>query len=407
MTSLEGKKILLGVTGGIAAYKSAVLLRALQQAGAVVQVVMTPAAQAFVTPLTFQALSGRRVLTEVLDWEQEATMPHIELARWADLILVVPASADFMARLAHGMANDLLSTLCLATACPIALAPAMNRQMWLNLATQDNCRLLAARGVHLWGPQTGLQACGETGPGRMFEPEQLQQRVEDFFAPGPLQGVRVLMTAGPTREPIDPVRFVGNRSSGKMGFALANAMRSLGAEVCLVSGPVTLTTPSGVERVDVETALEMHREVMARVGWADIFIGVAAVADYRPLGSAPQKVKKSQDNLRLELVPNPDILAEVARLEKGPFTVGFAAETEQLETHAASKFRIKGLNMLAANRVGAGEGGFETDRNALLLLWRDGRESLPMMAKDSLARALAQRIASHYLNGVQTQQSTQ
>ncbi|MGD8931772.1 MAG: bifunctional phosphopantothenoylcysteine decarboxylase/phosphopantothenate--cysteine ligase CoaBC [Chromatiales bacterium] len=383
------------------------LLRALQQAGAVVQVVMTPAAQAFVTPLTFQALSGRRVLTEVLDWEQEATMPHIELARWADLILVVPASADFMARLAHGMANDLLSTLCLATACPIALAPAMNRQMWLNLATQDNCRLLAARGVHLWGPQTGLQACGETGPGRMFEPEQLQQRVEDFFAPGPLQGVRVLMTAGPTREPIDPVRFVGNRSSGKMGFALANAMRSLGAEVCLVSGPVTLTTPSGVERVDVETALEMHREVMARVGWADIFIGVAAVADYRPLGSAPQKVKKSQDNLRLELVPNPDILAEVARLEKGPFTVGFAAETEQLETHAASKFRIKGLNMLAANRVGAGEGGFETDRNALLLLWRDGRESLPMMAKDSLARALAQRIASHYLNGVQTQQSTQ
>jgi phosphopantothenoylcysteine decarboxylase/phosphopantothenate--cysteine ligase len=320
---------------------------------------------------------------------------------------VVPASADFMARLAHGMANDLLSTLCLATACPIALAPAMNRQMWLNLATQDNCRLLAARGVHLWGPQTGLQACGETGPGRMFEPEQLQQRVEDFFAPGPLQGVRVLMTAGPTREPIDPVRFVGNRSSGKMGFALANAMRSLGAEVCLVSGPVTLTTPSGVERVDVETALEMHREVMARVGWADIFIGVAAVADYRPLGSAPQKVKKSQDNLRLELVPNPDILAEVARLEKGPFTVGFAAETEQLETHAASKFRIKGLNMLAANRVGAGEGGFETDRNALLLLWRDGRESLPMMAKDSLARALAQRIASHYLNGVQTQQSTQ
>jgi phosphopantothenoylcysteine decarboxylase/phosphopantothenate--cysteine ligase len=407
MPSLEGKKILLGVTGGIAAYKSAMLLRSLQQSGAVVRVVMTAAAQAFVTPLTFQALSGQRVFTELLDREQEAAMQHIELARWADLILVAPASADCMARLAHGLADDLLATLCLASASPIALAPAMNRQMWLNPSTQDNCRLLETRGLLLWGPQSGLQACGETGPGRMLEPEQLQQRVETFFAPGPLRGVKVLMTAGPTREPIDPVRFVGNRSSGKMGFALADAMRAQGAEVCLVSGPVPLPTPSGVARIEVETALEMYREVMARAAQTDIFIGVAAVADYRPSDLAPQKLKKTQESLRLELVPNPDILAEVAQLESGPFTVGFAAETEQLETHAETKFRIKDLDMIAANRVGEGMGGFESDQNALLLLWQDGREWLPMMSKESLARALAERIARHYLQAVQTQQSIQ
>ena len=407
MPSLEGKKILLGVTGGIAAYKSAVLLRALQQSGADVRVAMTAAAQAFVTPLTFQALSGQRVFTELLDWQQEATMPHIELARWADLILVAPASADFMARLAHGLANDLLTTLCLATASPIALAPAMNRQMWFNPATQDNRRLLEARGLQLWGPESGLQACGETGPGRMLEPEQLLQCVETFFTPGPLRGVKVLMSAGPTREPIDPVRFVGNRSSGKMGFALAGAMRSLGAEVCLVSGPVALTTPMGIERIDVETAREMHREVMARAAQADIFIGVAAVADYRPSDLAPQKLKKAQEDLRLELVPNPDILAAVARLESGPFTVGFAAETEHLETHAENKLRIKDLDMIAANRVGEGVGGFESDQNALLLLWEGGREWLPMMPKESLARILAERIAQHYLQVVQAQKFTQ
>jgi phosphopantothenoylcysteine decarboxylase/phosphopantothenate--cysteine ligase len=383
------------------------LLRSLQQSGAVVRVVMTAAAQAFVTPLTFQALSGQRVFTELLDREQEAAMQHIELARWADLILVAPASADCMARLAHGLADDLLATLCLASASPIALAPAMNRQMWLNPSTQDNCRLLETRGLLLWGPQSGLQACGETGPGRMLEPEQLQQRVETFFAPGPLRGVKVLMTAGPTREPIDPVRFVGNRSSGKMGFALADAMRAQGAEVCLVSGPVPLPTPSGVARIEVETALEMYREVMARAAQTDIFIGVAAVADYRPSDLAPQKLKKTQESLRLELVPNPDILAEVAQLESGPFTVGFAAETEQLETHAETKFRIKDLDMIAANRVGEGMGGFESDQNALLLLWQDGREWLPMMSKESLARALAERIARHYLQAVQTQQSIQ
>ena len=407
MPSLEGKKILLGVTGGIAAYKSAVLLRALQQCGALVRVVMTPAAQAFVTPLTFQALSGQRVFTELLDWEQEATMQHIELARWADLILVAPASTDFMARLAHGLANDLLTTLCLATASPIVLAPAMNQQMWLNPATQDNRRLLETRKVQLWGPESGLQACGETGPGRMLEPEQLHQRVEEFFTPGTLCGVKVLMTAGPTREPIDPVRFVANRSSGKMGFALADAMRSLGAEVCLVSGPVALATPVGVERIDVETALEMHREVMSRAEKANIFIGVAAVADYRPVSPLTEKLKKSHANLSLELAANPDILAEVARLQPGPFTVGFAAETEQLESYAETKFRIKDLDMIAANRVGEGQGGFESDMNALLLLWDGGREWLPMMSKVSLARALAERIARHYLKLVQTQHSSE
>jgi phosphopantothenoylcysteine decarboxylase/phosphopantothenate--cysteine ligase len=241
----------------------------------------------------------------------------------------------------------------------------------------------------------------------MLEPEQLHQQVEGYFTTGPLHGVKVLMTAGPTREPIDPVRFIGNRSSGKMGFTLAGAMRTLGAEVCLVSGPVVLATPMGVERIDVETALEMHREVMSRAGQADIFIGVAAVADYRPTSPAPQKLKKTRESLHFELVPNPDILAEVARLEHAPFSVGFAAETERLETHAETKLRIKDLDMLAANRVGEGVGGFESDQNALLLLWEDGREWLPMMSKESLARALAERIAQHYLKAVQTRQTTQ
>lgn len=402
MPSLNKKKILLGVTGGIAAYKSAVLLRALQRSGATVRVVMTPAAQAFITPLTFQALSGQRVFTELLDREQEAAMQHIELARWADLILVAPASADFMARLAQGLANDLLATLCLASSAPIALAPAMNRQMWLNPATQENCRRLAGRGVWLWGPQEGLQACGESGPGRMLEAEELQQRVEAFFTPGPLLGVRVLMTAGPTREPIDPVRYISNRSSGKMGFALAAALQALGAEVCLVSGPVALPTPAGVERVDAERAADMHREVMARVEGCDIFIGVAAVADYRPDQPATHKLKKSHTPLQLALVPNPDILAEVAALDQGPFTVGFAAETEQLETYAETKRAVKGLDLIAANQVGGKQGGFESDENALLLVWQGGREWLPMMAKDLLARTLAERISQQYLTAVHT-----
>ena len=396
MSSLERKKILLGVTGGIAAYKSAVLLRALQQLGAEVRVVMTPAAQAFVAPLTFQALSGHRVYSELLDPAQEAAMDHISLARWADLVLVAPATANCLARLAHGLADDLLSTLCLATTAPIALAPAMNQAMWRNPATQANLETLSARGMRIWGPDQGNQACGETGPGRMLEPEDQSVRVRALFAQGPLQGVRVLMTAGGTREPIDPVRFVGNRSSGKMGFSLASAMRDLGAEVTLVSGPVSLQPPTGVGWVAVETALQMHDAVMARAGECDIFIGVAAVADYRPRSVSDQKIKKQSESLEIELVRNPDILGDVAALATPPFTVGFAAETEQVSAFAEAKRRAKGVDMIAANQVGGETGGFERDDNSLIVSWETGREVLPVMDKGHLARRLAELIARQY-----------
>jgi phosphopantothenoylcysteine decarboxylase/phosphopantothenate--cysteine ligase len=396
MSALTDKKILLGVTGGIACYKSAVLLRALQTAGAQVRVVMTPAAQAFVTPLTFQALSGHPVYTELLDPTREAAMDHISLARWADLILIAPASADFIARAATGQANDLLATLCLASETQIALAPAMNRQMWLNPATQDNLQRVIQRGYLCWGPDEGAQACGETGPGRMLEPDALRQLAEAYFSPGILHGVKVVMTAGGTREPIDPVRFVGNRSSGKMGYALAAAMRDLGAEVTLVSAPTSLAAPSNIVTIQVETALEMHSSVVKLVDECDIFIAVAAVADYRPNQIAADKIKKNNEKLTLELIKNPDILAEIAAKDDPPFTVGFAAETEQLEAYADEKRRRKQLDIIAANRVGRGEGGFESDQNALLVLWQDGREELPMMAKPLLAQRLAQRIASQY-----------
>ena len=396
MSSLERKKILLGVTGGIAAYKSAVLLRALQQLGAEVRVVMTPAAQAFVAPLTFQALSGHRVYAELLDPAQEAAMDHISLARWADLVLVAPATANCLARLAHGLADDLLTTLCLATTAPIALAPAMNQAMWRNPATQAKLETLSARGIRIWGPDQGDQACGETGPGRMLEPEALSERAQALFAQGPLQGVRVLMTAGGTREPIDPVRFVGNRSSGKMGFSLASALRDLGADVTLVSGPATAQPPEAVGLIAVETALQMHDAVMARATECDIFIGVAAVADYRPRSAAGTKIKKQSETLTLELVKNPDILANVAALPSPPFTVGFAAETEQVEDFAEAKRRAKGVDMIAANRVGGDTGGFERDENALIVRWETGREVLPQMDKQNLARRLAELIARQY-----------
>jgi phosphopantothenoylcysteine decarboxylase/phosphopantothenate--cysteine ligase len=396
MSSLERKKILLGVTGGIAAYKSAVLLRALQQQGAEVRVVMTRAAQAFVAPLTFQALSGHRVYTELLDPAQEAAMDHISLARWADLILVAPATANCLARLAQGLADDLLSTLCLAATAPIVLAPAMNQAMWRNSATQANVQTLSERGVQLWGPDQGDQACGETGPGRMLEAEALCQKAVNFLSQGPLREVRVLMTAGGTREPIDPVRFVGNRSSGKMGYALAEAMRDLGATVSLVSGPVALTPPAGVDWIGIETAQQMYTAVMQRITECNIFIGVAAVADYRPKSAAEQKIKKQAETLRLELVRNPDILAEVAALERPPFTVGFAAETERVEDFAEAKRRDKGIDLIAANQVGGETGGFERDDNALIVRWRTGGETLPLMDKGKLSRRLAERIAERY-----------
>jgi phosphopantothenoylcysteine decarboxylase/phosphopantothenate--cysteine ligase len=363
-----------------------------------VQVVMTAAAQAFVTPLTFQAVSGRPVRTSLLDPEAEAGMDHIALARWADRILVAPASAHLIARLAHGLADDLLTTLILASEAPLVLAPAMNQQMWQHPATRANCALLHERGVLLIGPERGEQACGETGPGRMTEPAEIAARVcpADAGRHAPLAGRRVLLTAGPTREAIDPVRYVGNRSSGKMGYALAAALAELGAAVTVVSGPATATPPACAELVRVESALDMEQAVMARVGDCDLFVAAAAVADYRPEAPAPAKLKKHQAALTLRLVRNPDILAAVAALPSPPFTVGFAAETNDLEAHAAAKLAAKGLDMIAANRVGDGAGGFESDDNALLVLWPGGRRALPMMPKPQLAVALAELIAERY-----------
>jgi phosphopantothenoylcysteine decarboxylase/phosphopantothenate--cysteine ligase len=395
MAGLIGEKILLGVTGGIAAYKAAALVRRLREAGAEVRVVMTPAACAFITPLTMQALSGRPVRSELLDPDAEAGMDHIELARWADRVLVAPASADFLARLSHGLAGDLLSALCLATEAPLILAPAMNQGMWRNAATQANVALLRQRDVQLLGPARGEQACGESGPGRMLEPEEILAALA-AGGDGPLAGVPVLLTAGPTREAIDPVRFIGNRSSGRMGYALAAALARLGASVRLVSGPVSLDPPARVERIAVESAAEMREAVMQRVADCGIFVASAAVADYRPREAAPEKIKKRRDELSLQLVKNPDILAQVAALPHPPFTVGFAAETERLEEHAAAKLRDKGLDMIAANRVGAGPGGFESEDNALLVLWPGGRRELPLMPKPALARHLAHIIAERY-----------
>ncbi len=412
---LANKRILLGVTGGIAAYKSADLTRRLSEAGAEVQVVMTPAATTFVAPLTFQAVSGNPVRIEMLDSQAEAGMSHIELARWADLVLVAPATADFLARLAHGLANDLLSTLCLATDRPIAVAPAMNRLMWENGATRDNCRLLARRGITIWGPGVGEQACGEVGAGRMLEALELRDLVverlsvregaaewraeppENLLAPHDLQGSTVLITAGPTREALDPVRFISNRSTGKMGFAVAEAAAMAGARVWLVSGPVHLPTPTGVERIDVESALDMYEAVMRRVREAQIFIATAAVADYRAAVFEDRKIKKTHDTLRLELVRNPDILAEVAALRSHrPFTVGFAAETHEVLRYAEDKRRRKNLDLIAANQVGVAGSGFESDRNELHVLWEGGEKILPLVDKTLLGQQLVALIAERY-----------
>ncbi|MBK7540965.1 MAG: bifunctional phosphopantothenoylcysteine decarboxylase/phosphopantothenate--cysteine ligase CoaBC [Candidatus Competibacteraceae bacterium] len=409
------KRILLGVTGGIAAYKSADLVRRLRETGAEIQVAMTPAATAFVGPLTFQAVSGRAVHTELLDANAEAGMGHIELARWADLILIAPATADFLARLAHGLADDLLSTLCLATDQPIAVAPAMNRLMWRNPATQDNCRLLARRGVKIWGPGVGEQACGEVGAGRMLEPVELctlaieqfgarlvAETVRETPAIAPLavcdlQGLTVLLTAGPTREALDPVRFISNRSTGKMGFATAEAAAAAGARVIMVSGPVSLKTPPGVEQIDVESALEMHAAVLKRMHEADIFIATAAVADYRAADPAERKIKKTRDALTLELVRNPDILAEVAAMRSHrPFTVGFAAETHDVLRYAEDKRRRKNLDMIAANQVGVAGSGFESEQNALQVLWEGGEQTLPLTDKTVLGQQLIALIAQRY-----------
>ncbi|MEW6444584.1 MAG: bifunctional phosphopantothenoylcysteine decarboxylase/phosphopantothenate--cysteine ligase CoaBC [Pseudomonadota bacterium] len=477
---LSGKHILLGVSGGIAAYKACDLVRRLREAGADVRVVMTEGATRFVTPLSLQALSGEPVRVSLWDEEHEAAMGHIELARWADAILIAPASADVMARLAAGMADDLLTTLCLASEAPLFLAPAMNRVMWAHPATQANARTLVGRGVTLFGPVSGAQACGETGAGRMLEPDCIVQRLVEsltdthFFdsscaslgiatycPPPPLDkggesketlnqskiviaseakpsitldesatdgsprhyapnaklaqarddgflkhfsrslpktasehkltGKRIVITAGPTREAIDPVRYITNRSSGRMGYALAEAARDAGAEVVLVSGPTTLPTPESVIRIDVETALQMRKEVMAAMP-CDIFIGTAAVADYRAADIAPDKIKKTADTLTLDLVRNPDILAEVAARDDRPFTVGFAAETDHLVEHARDKLLRKKLDLIAANHVGKGL-AFDQPDNALTVIWSDGQVDFPQTDKRALARRLIELIA--------------
>ncbi len=388
--------ILLGVTGGIAAYKTPELVRRLRERGAAVQVVMTRAAASFVTPLTLQAVSGRPVRSALLDPDAEAGMDHIELARWADRILVAPASAHLIARLAHGLADDLLTTLALASTAPLWIAPAMNHRMWLHPATQANTALLAGRGCTLLGPASGAQACGETGPGRMLEPEEIAERLL-ASKPQPLAGRSVLITAGPTLEAIDPVRFIGNRSSGKMGYALAAALADLGAAVTLVSGPTALSCPPRVEFIGVESAAQMHAAVMARTADSDLFVATAAVADYRPEAPAVAKIKKNAASLTLNLARNTDILAEVASLPDGPFTVGFAAETEAVEHYAAGKLQAKGLDMIAANLVAGERGGFGAEDNALIVLWRDGgRREFPMMPKARLGVELATLIAERY-----------
>lgn len=392
---LANRNILLGVTGGIAAYKSAVLVRRLVQAGADVQVVMTDSARRFITPLTLQALSGHPVRSSLWDERAELGMGHIELARWADLVLMAPATADALAGLVHGRANDLLTTLCLATAAPLMVAPAMNRIMWADAATQANCSTLEERGVRIIGPDEGRLAERESGPGRMLEPDTIRDHVIAHFGGGALQGARVLVTAGPTREPLDPVRFLSNRSSGRMGYAVATAAAAAGADTTLVSGPTALATPCAVQRVDVQTAQHMHDAVMDRAGHTDIFISVAAVVDYRPAQRAGQKIKKSGGDMQLALVRTPDILATVSARHPHVFAVGFAAETHRLEEHARAKLEKKQLDMLAANLVGENQ-TFGADDNALFVCWADGHRQLERASKAVLARQLIELIATRY-----------
>ncbi|MDH3712421.1 MAG: bifunctional phosphopantothenoylcysteine decarboxylase/phosphopantothenate--cysteine ligase CoaBC [Gammaproteobacteria bacterium] len=393
MQQLANRHVLLGVTGGIAAYKSADLVRRLAEAGAQVRVMMTRAATEFVSALTFQALSGNPVHTELLDPRAEAGMGHIELARWADLIVVAPASADTIARLVHGRADDLLTAVCLASDAARAMAPAMNRLMWANPVTQDNVAALAARGWAIWGPGEGDQACGETGPGRMLEPADITARAAQIFASELFTGQRLVITAGPTREALDPVRYLSNHSSGKMGFALAREAVAAGAQVTLVTGPVHLASPERVTRVDVTSAGEMHDAVLQRAGDCDVFIATAAVVDYRPASPAAHKIKKDRDTMTVELVRNPDILAEVAALEHPPFTVGFAAETYAVERYAKAKLDAKNLNMIAANQVGGADSAFDADDNRLQVYWPGGYASIERASKNKVARQLLELIA--------------
>ena len=392
MLSLTNKRILLGITGGIAAYKSAELTRLLVKAGAEVHVAMTPSATEFITPLTLQALSGNRVHLDLLDAEAEAGMGHIELARWADLIVIAPATADFMARMTHGQADDLLTAVILASTAQIAIAPAMNQAMWADGITQSNLEALQHRRIHVWGPASGEQACGDVGPGRMIEPQEIADRCAGMFETTRLTGKKVLITGGPTREAIDPVRFISNHSSGKMAFALAAEAAAAGAQVSLVSGPVHLPTPDRVGRTDVESAEQMLEAVMERVADTDIFIGVAAVADYRPATIEAQKIKKNADSMTLALVKNPDIISRVAALTDGPMVVGFAAETEHLEANGTEKLKRKGLDLLFANKATE---TFNSDEVTVTALSGHSQQTLGPGSKLNIARLMLDLIAEH------------
>lgn len=396
MSALSGQRILLGVSGGIAVYKAADLVRRLQDAGADVRVAMTDGARQFVGATTFQTLSGHPVRSSLWDEAAEAAMGHIELARWATRVVIAPASADLIARLASGIANDLLSTVCLATEAPIAVVPAMNRVMWANAATQANIAQLQARGIAVLGPNEGDQACGETGAGRMLEPLQVVEALAGLDVPPLLRGRRVLVSAGPTYEDLDPVRFLGNRSSGKMGFAIAAAAAAMGATVTLVAGPVNLPTPAGVERINVRRALQMRDAVLSALPGQDVYVGAAAVADYMPAETLPQKIKKSGETLVIQLVRTPDVLVEVAAHAQRPAcVVGFAAETCDVDRYARDKLVRKQLDMIAANDVACAGQGFESDDNALTVLTRNTRHDIPRASKASVAQALLRLVAAH------------
>ncbi|WP_422139462.1 bifunctional phosphopantothenoylcysteine decarboxylase/phosphopantothenate--cysteine ligase CoaBC [Endozoicomonas sp. ALC020] len=400
MQRLRNKRILLGVTGGIAAYKSAELIRMLRKWDADVRVVMTKAACEFITPLTLQALSLNPVHLDLLDARAEAGMGHIELARWADVVLVAPATADFIARLTSGQADDLLTTLCLATSAPICLAPAMNQGMWRDQSTQQNIELLKERSVSIFGPDDGSQACGDIGPGRMLDPELIARHTAEMFEHDVLSGLNVLITAGPTREALDPVRFISNYSSGKMAYSLAAAAVEAGASVKLVSGPVALETPDRVERIDVISARDMQQVVLDNIEGVDIFIGCAAVCDYRPVEIEKDKIKKNPDDpsetLEIRLVKNPDIVASVADLEEPPFVIGFAAETRNVLGYAIDKLRRKKLNLIVANDVSDDEIGFSSDNNEVTILGEDFEEPIPRASKTVLSRKILKIVARRF-----------
>jgi len=401
MQILQGKKIVLGITGGIAAYKTPELVRRLKDQGAEIRVVMTTAATAFITPLTLQAVSANAVSDSLLDSAAELAMGHIELAKWADYVLIAPATADAIARITCGMANDLLTTICLATSAPIAIAPAMNQQMWHALITQENIEKLTARKYQIFGPGAGEQACGDVGLGRMLDVDELVTLTCQFFQTNAvtkqvdLSGQTWLITAGPTREAIDPVRYISNHSSGKMGYAIAQAAQLAGAKVQIISGPVNISTPQGCEKIAVESAMEMHQQAVNLAKKADVFVACAAVADYRVSDISDQKIKKSADEMHIHLVKNPDIVADVAALNTKPFTVGFAAETQDVEHYALGKLKRKNLDMIAANNVALAGQGFNSDDNALTVFSKKSKTELPLASKHALAAQLVELISQH------------